>query len=181
VTTEKHDRRTDRSAADWHMPTVDHTGLVRPVTSTKPEAVNERKRMALNHAAQGKTITQIAKDLAITRWTIHSWLKNDPNFKEQWERIKGDRDAAIAEEMEDLSLGLARGQSTKDGVPLWPAIKHWMQVTDPGRHGDKKQVEHTGTVVHSLIPRARRLDDLLSDPDIIDVPQIESGGDGDDE
>jgi hypothetical protein len=152
-------------------------GIVQPQTSILPEAIAERKRMALHGLAQGKSKTQIVADLGIHRNTLTNYLRDDAAFKEQWERVIIERDEEIAHEMEDTALDLARGKVTKDGVPLWPAVRHMLGVTNPKRHGDKKQVEHTGTVVHSLIPRARRLDELT---DIIDVPVIESGENGDD-
>lgn len=147
-------------------------GIAQPQTSIAPEAIAERKRMALHGLAQGKSKTQIATDLGVHRNTILNYLRDDPVFKEQWERVLEERDELIAHEMEDTALGLARGETTKDNIPLWPAVRHMLGVTNPKRHGDKKQVEHSGTVVVSNIPRAKRLDDLL-DPDIIDVPQVE--------
>lgn len=152
------------------LPTRNFAGIVQPQTSLAPEAIAERKRMALHALAQGKNKSQIAATLGVHRNTITNYLRDDQVFKEQWERVLVERDEELADEMEDIALSQARGKATKDGMPLWPAVRHMLQVTNPKRHGDKKQVEHTGTVVHSLIPRARRLDELT---DIIDVEAIE--------
>jgi transcriptional regulator with XRE-family HTH domain len=160
--------RNDRS----QIQTRNFAGIVQPQTSLAPEAIAERKRMALHGLAQGKSKSKIAEDLGVHRNTISNYLRDDPGFKEQWERVVAERDEELAHEFEDTAISLARGETTKDGAPLWPAVRHMLGVTNPRRHGDKKQVEHTGTVVHSLIPRARRLDELT---DIIDVEAIERG------
>lgn len=161
-------------SASNHLKVHDVAGASVTTKSTKPDAVAERKRQALIHLGNGYSVTATADLIGVHRNTIINWTRDDADFRKQRELIDANRDDHLAEELEDIALAQARGQKTKDGMPLWPAVRHMLGVTNPKRHGDKKQVEHTGTVVHSMIPRARRLDELS---DIIDVPQLDSGED----
>lgn len=161
---------------------VSTKGVVPTATrSTSSEAAAERKRLALVLLAQGKNKSAIVDDMGLgSRQTLYNWLR-DPDYAAEWERVEAEaakrRDEELAEEMEDTALGLARGQSTKDGVPHWSAVRHMLGVTNPKRHGDKKQVEHTGTVVHTLIPQPRRLDEMLGN--VIDTTYALDDGDED--
>jgi transposase len=140
-----------------------------------PGAVVERKRMAIHMAGKGMNKSQVARAMGISRNIIKYWYKVDPNFKEQWDQADENRDEELSEELEETALAMARGKATKDEMPHWGAVRHMLGVTNPKRHGDKKQIEHTGTVVHSLIPRARRLEDMIDATDMIDVPVLEEG------
>lgn len=152
------------------MRTLDTAGLLRPVRSNAPDAVAERKRQALVHFEAGMSVRQAADAMGLNRWALYNWIKTDASFRQQKEQIAVLRDMALSDEMEDHALDLARGKTSKDNIPYFPAIKHMLQVTDPKRHGDKREVSHSGTVVHTMIPTARRLDALPLASDIIDVP-----------
>jgi transposase len=138
-----------------------------------PGAVMERKRMAIHLAGKGMNKSQVARVMDIKREIIVYWVKHDANFREQWEQASENRDGELSDELEETALAMARGKATKDEMPHWGAVRHMLGVTNPKRHGDKKQIEHTGTVVHSLIPRARRLEDMIDTADMIDVPMVE--------
>jgi hypothetical protein len=131
--------------------------------------------MAIHLAGKGMNKSQVARVMGINRDIIVYWAKHDPNFREQWELASTNRDEELSDELEETALAMARGKATKDEMPHWGAVRHMLGVTNPKRHGDKKQIEHTGTVVHSLIPRARRLEDMIDATDMIEVEAIESG------
>jgi transposase len=158
-----------------HLKVQDVAGASVTVKSTKPDAVAERKRQALVHLANGYSVSATADLMGIHRNTIMGWNQDDPTFRKQREQIAANRDEELSEELEETALAMARGKATKDEMPHWGAVRHMLGVTNPKRHGDKKQIEHTGTVVHSLIPRARRLEDMIDATDMIDVPMIEGG------
>jgi transposase len=160
---------------DPALPVVKTEDEARPKTAKTPGAVMERKRMAVHLAGKGMNKSQVARAMDITRDVIKHWYRVDPNFKEQWDQASENRDEELSDELEETALAMARGKATKDEMPHWGAVRHMLGVTNPKRHGDKKQIEHTGTVVHSLIPRARRLEDMIDATDMIDVPVIESG------
>jgi predicted transcriptional regulator len=162
--------------SDWHMEVAETDGVPRPKMSKTPDAVAERKRMALELAAKGMNKSQIARLMGVNRDTIKDYARTDPAFKELFERYQANRDEELADEMEELAIQIARGGEgvTKDGLPNYTAVKDVLKVTNQKRWGDKKQVEHSGTVIHTLIPTARRLDEL-SEGDVIDVPMVESG------
>jgi transposase len=169
-----------RTQPDWHMEVAETDGVPRPKMSKTPDAVAERKRMALALAARGMNKSQIARTMDLNRDTIKEWVRVDPNFRELWDQAVASRDDLLAEEFEELAIQIARGGEgvTKDGLPNYTAVKDVLKVTNQKRWGDKKQVEHSGTVIHTLIPTARRLDEL-SEGDVIDVPVIDAGNEED--
>lgn len=148
----------------------DTTGIVTPVKPTTPEAVAERKRMALYGYAEGKKTARIAKDIGVYRQTLYQWERDDPAYREQKERVLAERDAFLAEDLEETAFEMAKGNPavTRDGKPYWPALAKSLSVTNPRRWGEKKEITHSGAVVHTLIPSATRLGEL-SEGDIIDV------------
>jgi transposase len=158
---------------DPKLPVVKTDTESRPEMDKTPGAVVERKRMAVHLASKGMNKSQVARAMDISRDIIKYWYRVDPNFKEQWDQAAENRDEELSEELEETALAMARGKATKDEMPHWGAVRHMLGVTNPKRHGDKKQIEHTGTVVHSLIPRARRLEELIDATDMIDVPVLE--------
>jgi transposase len=157
------------------LPVIKTEDESRTKATKTPDAVKERKRMAIHLAGKGMNKSQVARVMGIKREIIVYWVKHDPNFKEQWEQASTNRDEELSDELEETALAMARGKATKDEMPHWGAVRHMLGVTNPKRHGDKKQIEHTGTVVHSLIPRARRLEDMIDATDMIEVEAIESG------
>lgn len=173
-------RNRNQKKQQW----LDHTGSPLPFNSTTPEAIRERKRQALLAFSEGLNVTQVANRIGVTRWTIHDWVKRDEWFREEKARIQELFDANLASEMEELAISIAKGGDgvTKDGLPNYTAVRDILKVTNRERWGDKKEVSHTGTVVHSLIPTAKRLDQLLAEAEmedavIVDVPALESGED----
>jgi hypothetical protein len=159
-----------------HLRLTNSGEIVRPSTPRNPEAVAERKRMALHGFAAGQKTVEIARNLGIDESTIRHWEKVDPAYLEQKQRVMDERDALLSEELEETAFEMAKGNPavTKDGKPHWPALARSLAVTNPKRWGEKKEVTHSGTVVHTLIPTARRLDDLLPlDDGVLEVAAVE--------
>ena len=142
--------------------------------SNKPEAVAERKRQFLNiyeKLGGGRHFTKACELVGVTRRAAYYWIDYDPEFKAELERIRASSDDELGEEMEDIIVGLARGQTTKDQVPHFQAARHIAAVANPKRHGNKVSHDHSGVVFHIAAPEAKRLTG-----NIVDVtPALDSG------
>lgn len=141
----------------------------RNVSDEKPNGSRVRtdlnREFLLEHVAEGVTVSDCARMLGVSRWSIYDWLKADEAFAAEMDAARDCGYEAIVDECKSIV-------DDKDESPLSRRIRANIRLKllaawHPKRYGPKLEVEQTTRAVNYEIPSdltaeeaARRYQDL---------------------
>lgn len=146
VYNEKGEKIGTQSRKEGHIKKTRKTRVVHHVGR---EIVNvltpEIKKRVINLALEGKSITDIAKEIGKARLVLFRWFINHPEFRKDFDEAKKVRSYYIEDEMTEL----VKNTKKKNDVPVnkfkFDALKTLGEINNPDRFTKKQQITESNT------------------------------------